>query len=1607
MKTTKWIAGLLLVIIGLSVPKRGFAQPPMPTLPAGELLDAWDFSGTNFLSLRYSAPTSLTNVFLVPTWAGNGLQVDDTNAAWITYAVVEPSGKTNLDLAQGTLETWFSPDWNSSDGIGNWGTLLQVGAWNTNLSAATGAWGLYISSDASMLYFSAQTNGMFTNYLNAPIAWYAGDWHQIVVTYSATNSALYLEGAFVTSGPGISVIPGAEVLSNGFSIGSDASTGLLQSRGVFNNLAIFNYPLDADTISNDYAYDSQNVFPLPATGFGFGGFHPDGGPSNPGGAGGGGGTFGPDYITPSYTTNDFYLEVLPLGVNAYTTNANYLTILLENTTADIEYQLLSTTNLNPPVVWTVEQILIGSETTNFTPAIVYMPGHPTLFFKALAYTLDSDDSGLPDWWQLKYFGYVGVDPYADPMGDGYDNLYKFQHGMNPNIYYTPSAPTVSAILNTNGNIVVSWSAAANLPANGAGVVTGYTLEINDPNDGTNYINFATNQLEYATQVAPYTSLSDYLEFPNYDPPPTCALKINYANGSSQYSSFIPSFDPTCTVNAAVIRGPQGSLYLAVSSVPANVGAIRIMSSGGGLLYPLNFYGYLYYYIFGDLEFLNENIISQPGWVCDYFDIPLSSISNGLYQIPPSQAPLFSAFSLVAMGVGKNGNLGTPVQASPAYDWGSWWVSEYYASLNLNVPFLDGRTNIQQNINMLLRGAGVQNPFNLYLLRADPDVGFICDYAFSQPTNYVSDGFSDISEGDTFSPYQQDVPIYQRNEFEPFEESSLFTNMIFNLDLFDSSGNFNNQLAVNEFSNGDIDLNDPTKLFDAYLYASNNAAYPLSPLPLPALSDATEAWICSQQNYVQGTGPYYLGCLQWNGGNSWTLPIGTRNIYGLPILSVKYFGADANWDTVGQATAFNMAGQNFFQYVPIPILYPAGYYFARPQIDPVPGQGTFSVTNTSPPPFIIPFGQEFYLTAWAKQLVLNSTRTVYAYPQQYFDKAYLADANGNITTNQTGILSEYGDFFPTEPGKVFLTTLPDAATGTVGTNAVNVIKLQLDVNHDGTMDSSFAGPDNTSPQRPFRFWINNDTDIPGEEGLDEDVDMPDNPNYSTGIINCERDLEDFARLWIVGLPALQASGDYEVTLSWTNIVSGNPSIELFNSVETNGGIGYLTDTNVAAAQTQFLPIIEEYNPTTHGAATSIGTVSNTFTFPAGYFTSSGTKYLLFEGASTGNGQLVFTISQSGTNVASTSAFIDLHDIKDFYDRAYTTNFDSAPPSSKVSTFAMENTIEPDPTGDTNMIVFIHGLNTSDFAYYNDGETMFKRLYWQGYRGQYSTFRWPSPVFSAIPANTNQISYLGFNTGEFISWHSGAALKGYLDSLTNRFLGYKINVAVHSLGNACANEAIREGAHVDNYALMQAAMSAWAFDGNNTNLIYNYLASTASSSPDTNSLGGYRNCFTNAPRRVNFYNDDDFALYRAVILGATIHTWEANQLDYKPDTFVYIGGVNYKYSFDGTNCFYSLMSSSGTVLSSRTLTDDFEKKSYVARSRTKAVGAAGLKYTPNALTGGQIAANVSLQDTTLGFVADAQFGPTRPDHSGEFSKTIQNAIPFYTQLLQQGFKITPAP
>jgi chitodextrinase/regulation of enolase protein 1 (concanavalin A-like superfamily) len=56
---------------------------------------------------------------------------------------------------------------------------------------------------------------------------------------------------------------------------------------------------------------------------------------------------------------------------------------------------------------------------------------------------DADGNELPDAWETAHFGHTGVDPNADPDGDGLSNWQEYQQGLNPNDFYNGKTPALA------------------------------------------------------------------------------------------------------------------------------------------------------------------------------------------------------------------------------------------------------------------------------------------------------------------------------------------------------------------------------------------------------------------------------------------------------------------------------------------------------------------------------------------------------------------------------------------------------------------------------------------------------------------------------------------------------------------------------------------------------------------------------------------------------------------------------------------------------------------------------------------------------------------------------------------------------------------------------------------------------------------------------------------------------------------------------------------------------------------------------------------------------------------------------------------------------------
>jgi len=410
----RYFGAFIIAVLALST-LRGQAQTP-PPLPFWQL-STWSFEDTSWYSDLGYTPLSFTNLNNPPSFDGNAVQVDTNVPAWLQYNIVESDSTTNITFEEGSIEMWVLPDWNSGIGPGDWGRLIDVGAYSTNDLSSW--WSLYFSPDGTSLNFSSGTDGDITDYINYPISWDTNTWHFIALTYRFYKTELYIDGQLVTNGPGVWYEPSEQAQTNGFYVGSDA-TGTKQARGLIDDIATYNYALNATDVANDYAAM------LPLLGFG-GGFHTFDDPTLPGGGGGGGGStvYGSSSTNYIFDTNQLWLQITNVFDGMVYAN-------LFNGTNQV-YAIWSTTNLLTPFTnWQVETEVFPTD-TNCQPFNFPTLNRQNLFMLAQDWTgVDSDGDGIPDWWTWNYFGVLSLNATNLDSG-GVNTLgYDYTNGLDPN-----------------------------------------------------------------------------------------------------------------------------------------------------------------------------------------------------------------------------------------------------------------------------------------------------------------------------------------------------------------------------------------------------------------------------------------------------------------------------------------------------------------------------------------------------------------------------------------------------------------------------------------------------------------------------------------------------------------------------------------------------------------------------------------------------------------------------------------------------------------------------------------------------------------------------------------------------------------------------------------------------------------------------------------------------------------------------------------------------------------------------------------------------------------------------------------------------------------------
>src|SRR5437016_4990857 len=111
----KRIGWLISVAVLAALAEVAHADTPNPGSATNSWLMSWSFNDTNYASDAGFGPLSLTNLALYQLDGLTALLLDSTNAAWLTYKIVEDDGTTtNLTLGRGSATVWFSPDWTSA-----------------------------------------------------------------------------------------------------------------------------------------------------------------------------------------------------------------------------------------------------------------------------------------------------------------------------------------------------------------------------------------------------------------------------------------------------------------------------------------------------------------------------------------------------------------------------------------------------------------------------------------------------------------------------------------------------------------------------------------------------------------------------------------------------------------------------------------------------------------------------------------------------------------------------------------------------------------------------------------------------------------------------------------------------------------------------------------------------------------------------------------------------------------------------------------------------------------------------------------------------------------------------------------------------------------------------------------------------------------------------------------------------------------------------------------------------------------------------------------------------------------------------------------------------
>ena len=494
-----------------------------------------------------------------------------------------------------------------------------------------------------------------------------------------------------------------------------------------------------------------------------------------------------------------------------------------------------------------------------------------------------------------------------------------------------------------------------------------------------------------------------------------------------------------------------------------------------------------------------------------------------------------------------------------------------------------------------------------------------------------------------------------------------------------------------------------------------------------------------------------------------------------------------------------------------------------------------------------------------------------------------------------------------------------------------------------------------------FWVNNDHDdderdwqfTKVEDDYENGKDCEDNK------ISCKRDLEDFARIHF-------KFGVIDGTVKYYVKLTGGPEINLFEAYDHNGEIGYLNDESEADGQIKKTKII------------TIDSTEREIPIKQINANDDDKTCYLFEGANEGAGELIIIAKKNGVVQSEYKIILRLLEPNYLFD--YYKVICSDPDNNIVEPTATRLYTTCYPNQNDDYLLFVHGWNMDDeWEKKRWTETIFKRLYWLGYKGKVGLFSWPTLFDFDLWQPWDARHY---DTSEYRAWQSAEALKSKIKQSING----NVCIISHSMGNIIATEALRlsNDELVNTFISTQAAIPGHCFDAT----LESFWDSPDYKTPNLYSVFPYdviHNDFdiymfnkeNSAGKRVRMYNEDDFALDK----------FRINHI-IKPD---------YKYNYKGTTGFYfephdRFYFDSNDILPGGTIRnlvlqyDKYEIFSFCAESRSLALGAEADSVS-------WFDEEINLEDNDYGF------DNKHYSHSRQFRSTIQKEWNYWKKVKEK--------